>query len=67
MTEASLRGMPVLYKRMFVPYGENTAQVGLISKAKACCLREMTHLHTEEFRIDGLLCGGAGRRLMLLR
>ena len=61
MTEASLRGMPVLYKRMFVPYGENTAQVGLISKAKACCLREMTHLHAEELgSMDCFVEGLAG-------
>jgi hypothetical protein len=62
MTEASLRGMPVLYKRMFVPYGENTTRVGLISEAKACCLREMTHLRTDEFRsmdcfVEGLAAG----------
>jgi hypothetical protein len=67
MMEASLRGMPVLYKRMFVPYGENTAQVGLIYGAKACCLREMTHLHTEEFGSMDCFVDRAGRRLMLLR
>jgi hypothetical protein len=52
----------VLYKRMFVPYGENTTWVGLISEAKACCLREMTHLRTDEFRsmdcfVEGLAAG----------